>query len=327
MIIWSLLNSLLKYVNNMYLEEIAAFASVVQEGSFSAAAKRLGRSKALVSQQVTRLEKHLGVQLLFRTTRRMELTEAGRACLPECQTVLRAQDEVERAAAQQKGEMVGEIRLTVPVSLGETFLEDIVFAFAADHPHIRVQLDLENRQLDLIGEGYDLAVRATHNPQDDLVALRAGDLIEVMCASPSYLLQHGSIMKPDDLSDHMVIANRYQQNQPVWSLLAPCGEVLNVPVQSNVVLNHYPMVKSGVLKGAGIARLPHYLVVDELRTGRLVRLLPEYRLGTTPIYVIYPYHGALPLRTRRMVEFLRSRLESQLNRASQVLEGLPAEVM
>ena len=292
-------------------EEMATFAVVVEEGSFTKAAKRLKRSKAYVSQQLSRLEEALEVSLLFRTTRKLELTEAGRACIDHCQAIVKAGQDVQHSISAVRGEMSGTIRITVPVSFGEVFCRDIVFDFIQDYPDIKIELELENAQRDLIAESYDLAIRATATPQDELVALYVGDLVEIVCASQDYVAQHGAINTPQDLATHRCIINRYQADLSVWNFQKG-DEVETVPVDGAVVVNHYPLAKQAALSGHGVARLPHYLVNREIQSGEIVAMLTDYQLARTPIYVVYPYHGTLPMRTRKMIDYVVAWLRREL---------------
>lgn len=295
----------------MLFNEMATFAIIVEEGSFTRAATRLKRSKAYVSQQLSRLEDALGVALLYRTTRKLELTEAGRACHAHCKMVFESGQELQRTISSLRGEMTGSLKITVPVSLGEVFCGDIVFDFIKKYPEIKIELELENARQDLIAKGYDLGIRVTHEPQDDLVALRVGDLIEVTCASAGYLKNHEIINKPSDLSLHRCIINRHQADQTIWSFEKD-GLVENIRVDSVVSFNHYPLVKQAVLQGQGIAKLPQYLIKSEIETGRIIALFDDYVPEKTPIYLVYPYHGALPLRTRVLIDFVTSWLRKEL---------------
>ena len=296
---------------NTLFEEMATFALVVEEGSFTKAAQKLGRSKAYVSQQISRLEEAVETKLLFRTTRKLEMTEAGRACLDSCRNIMLSGADVLNSVASLKGEMVGTLRLTAPVSLGEIFCRDIVFSFVQSYPDIRIELDLQNLQRDLIAEGFDLAIRATHTPQEDLVAIAVGELVEVICASPSYLSERGEPTNPRDMSQHSCIINQHQAHPNRW-MFEREGQRDVVMIESTVSINHYSLVKQAILDGQGVARLPHYIVKEELAAGRLVALYRDYEPEKTPIYVVYPYHGALPLRTRTMVDFVVDWLRNEL---------------
>jgi DNA-binding transcriptional LysR family regulator len=290
------------------LERMLTFAGVVDAGSFTAAAERLGCSKAHVSQQISRLEDALGVQLLFRTTRRLELTEAGRTFLSYCRQMQNTADSAHRAVDALRGEMTGVIRITMPASFGEAILRDLVTPFLDRYPGIDFQIELENRVTDLRAGHFDMALRTPSPADEDLVALRLTDYQELLCASPAYLERSEPVQLPESLGTHRLLVNRHSDSgDRVWQLHRG-AETVEVPVNRQMVMNHYSLLRRAALAGLGIARLPTYLVHEDLKSGRLERVLPEYDASEPlPVYLVYPWQRTLPLKNRRFIDFTLER--------------------
>jgi len=285
------------------LERMLTFALVVDAGSFTAAADGLGCSKAHVSQQISRLEKDLGVQLLFRTTRRLELTEAGRTLLRHSRQLRETAESAHDAVEALRGEMTGVIRLTMPVSFGERVVRDLVAPFLERYPGIEFQIELENDISDLRAAHYDMALRTPAPLDEDLVALRLTDYTEQLCASPAYLDAGGPIDRPDQLDGHRFLVNRHSR-ETCWRLSAGTASV-EVSLDRRLVMNHYSLLREAALSGLGIAKLPTYLIADDLRSGALRVLLPDYAASPLlPIYLVYPWQRTLPLKNRRFVDFV-----------------------
>lgn len=284
------------------LERMLTFAGVVDAGSFTAAAERLGCSKAHVSQQISRLEEALGVQLLFRTTRRLELTEAGRTYLQYCRQMQDTADSAHRAVDALRGEMTGTIRITMPVSFGETILSDLVTPFLERHPGIDFQVELENRLTDLRAGRFDLALRTPVPADEDLVALRLAEFTEVLCASPAYLARFPPVTRPSDLQGHRLLINRHSEER-AWRL-SRGSESIEIPAGRRMLMNHSALMRQGALLGLGVARLPAYLVREDLVEGRLTQVLSDYQASEPlPVFLVYPWQRHIPLKNRRFIDF------------------------
>ncbi|WMC09846.1 LysR family transcriptional regulator [Oceanimonas pelagia] len=287
------------------VEEMTTFAVVVQAGSITGAAKVLKRSKAYVSLQVSRLEDSIGLQLLYRTTRRIELTEAGRAYVDFCTQLLDITTEASKAVDVLKGEMSGIIRLSVPVSFGHVFLSEIISAFQAKYSSIQVQLELHNGIRDLKVEGLDMAIRISSQLDDDLVAIRIGELSTPIFGSPSYFAQYGRPGKIDDLVNHIAILHSRVDATGSWPFSVNSGlKRFHVPWRMSI--DHYPLIREAALSGKGLARLPTYLVEKDVCEGRLDSVLNEFISPAQPIYLVYNYQGMLPLKNRRFIEFVKA---------------------
>lgn len=299
------------------LDDLAAFAVLLEAGSFTRAAERLGCSKGQLSKRIRHLEEGLGTTLLHRTTRRLDLTAAGAALLPQARALV-AQAEVARQAVKRLQEEVsGRVRISVPVSLGETFFDALLLDFTRQYPAVRVELDLSNAYRDLIAEGFDLGVRSGPHQDERLVARPLFSLEEITCAAPDYLARHGEPHAPAELAGHQCLLNTHYAGYEEW-LYHRQHQLERVQVAGNLASNHYSLLKKAALAGAGIARLPSYMLHDELADGRLVWLLRGYRTRQSPVFLVHPYQSGLPRRTQLLVDYLLDWFE----RSRQALDRL-----
>ena len=286
-------------------DQTLGFLTVLETGSFTAAAERLGVSKAHVSKQVRALEDALGVRLLHRTTRRVAATDAGRLYLDYARQARDLLGDGERAVSAVRTEVDGLLRITAPTSFGDGFLVDLLAEFRALHPLVRLDVDLAIAQRDLIGDGYDFAIRMARTLDPSLVARGLGIMRERMVASPQFIARHapGGIEAPEQLSALEALRNNHFRDDGVW-VLQRGEETVRVPVQGTVAINHFIGMRRAVILGLGIARLPHYIVIDALRSGDLIELLPEWRLPTMPVSLVYPSRQHLPQRARVFRDFV-----------------------
>ena len=286
-------------------DQALGLLTVVESGSFTRAAEHLGVSKALVSKQVQALEAALGVKLLHRTTRRIALTDAGRLYLDYARQARELLGDGERAVSAVRTEVDGLLRLTAPTSFGDAFLVDLLADFRARHPQVRFDVDLSIEQRDLAGEGFDFALRMARTFDPSLVARTVGVVREVVVASPAYLARSapGGIDEPMQLSQLEALRNRAFRDEGQWTLQRGDDSV-TVPVRGALAINHFIGMRRAAARGLGIARLPRYLVLDELRDGRLVELLPGWRLPATPVALVYPSREHLPQRARSFRDFV-----------------------
>lgn len=296
--------------NYHHLEAMAVFAIVVEEGSFTRAATRLGYSKAHVSQLVSRLEKHFNVQLLFRTTRKLDLTEAGSVFYDHCKEIAGSVRKAQKDLEAIKGTVSGSIRLSAPISFGEAFLSDITLGFNALYPDVKFELELDNKIRDLQSENIDLAFRATTQMEDNLVPVKVGNWTEYICASPQYLANKPPIAKPQDLLAHQCLLNARSLEQTLWQFHNEEGSH-SIPIEAKLSVHHFPMLKKAILSGGGIGKLPSYLAEEEITKGQLVRLLPSYQTEIYPIFIVYPYQTHLPIKVRKFIDFVKSWFSEQ----------------
>lgn len=287
------------------VEEMTTFAVVVKAGSFTQAAKQLGKSKTYVSLQVSRLEEAIGLQLMFRTTRRLELTEAGRAYVDYCSQLLNTIEEADRAIDVLKGDMQGLIKISVPVSFGQVFLTEIIADFQQIYPDVQVQLELHNAFKDLKVESLDMVVRMTTALEDDQVAIKIGELSMHIYGAPSYLSDYVDVITPESLSQHTAILHSEVDQHHSWPLLQS-NEVTRFPLNWNMSVNHYPLIRDAAVEGKGLARLPSYLAKDDVAKNRLIEVLSAFILPPDPIHLVYTYQRVLPLKNRVFIDFVKA---------------------
>ncbi|MDN3222829.1 LysR family transcriptional regulator [Pseudomonas nunensis] len=285
------------------MDDLAAFAVLIEAGSFTLAAQQLGCSKGQLSKRISLLETRFSVVLLQRTTRRLSLTAAGAALLPQAQALVVQVERARQALARLKDDMAGPVRMTVPVSLGETFFDGLLLEFSSKYPEVQIELDLSNNFRDLSRDGFDLAVRSEVGNDERLVARPLLAWNEMTCASPAYLEQYGEPLTPQSLAEHRCLLNSHYSGREEW-LYHQQHELLRVRVSGPFASNHYSLLKKAALAGAGIARLPSYLLQAELADGRLRWLLRDYQTRRMPMYLVHPYQGGLPKRTQVLADYL-----------------------
>ncbi|MHC5131884.1 LysR family transcriptional regulator [Pseudomonas glycinis] len=285
------------------MDDLAAFAVLIEAGSFTLAAQQLGCSKGQLSKRISQLEAQFSVVLLQRTTRRLSLTAAGAALLPQAQALVVQVERARQALARLKDDMAGPVRMTVPVSLGETFFDGLLLEFSGQYPQVQIELELNNSYRDLARDGFDLAIRAEVANDDRLVARPLLAWHEMTCASPAYLERFGEPATPHALVEHRCLLNSHYSGREEW-LYHQQHELLRVRVSGPFASNHYSLLKKAALSGAGIARLPSYLLQAELADGRLRWLLRDYQTRRMPMYLVHPYQGGLPKRTQVLADYL-----------------------
>ena len=300
------------------MDDLAAFAVLIEAGSFTLAAQQLGCSKGQLSKRISQLEAQFGVVLLQRTTRRLSLTAAGAALLPQAQALVVQVERARQALARLKDDMAGPVRMTVPVSLGETFFDGLLLEFSGQYPEVQIELELNNSYRDLSRDGFDLAIRAEVANDDRLVAKPLLAWHEMTCASPAYLERFGEPATPHALAEHRCLLNSHYSGREEW-LYHQQHELLRVRVSGPFASNHYSLLKKAALSGAGIARLPSYLLQAELADGRLRWLLRDYQTRRMPMYLVHPYQGGLPKRTQVLADYLMG----WFKRSGEALDRLP----
>ncbi|MBZ4332308.1 LysR family transcriptional regulator [Corallococcus interemptor] len=279
------------------------FVRVVEDGGFSAAARRLGLTPSAVSKQVAHLESRLGARLLRRTTHHVSLTEAGRVFHEHCRRVLAELEDAALSVTALDEAPRGLLRIAAPAVLGEVHVGAMAAAFQAAHPEVRVDLDASDRLVDLVEEGFDVAIRIADALEDStLVARRLGPEQRLLCASPAYLQRRGTPRTPEALLEHDCLTFKRGHTPMAWQLEGPDGgHRLRVsgPFQSNNNL----ILRQAALQGRGIANLPGYLVLDDLRAGTLVTLLPRAPVAGRSIFLVHPHRRLIPAKVRAFTEF------------------------
>lgn len=281
------------------LDAIVAFVRVAELGNYTRAAEALDLSRTRLSRRVMELEEHLGVRLLQRTTRRLRLTEAGERYLARAQGILLALEDAETEVGSDATEMRGRLRLNGPMSFGTRHLAPLVARFMVEHPALEVRLDLNDRRVDLLEEGYDLAIRIGNLPDSSLVARRLTRCRLLLCASPGYLAEHGEPRDPSELGRHRCLRYRPGDSGGDWRFDGH-GLAVRGPLESNNgdVLTH------AAEAGLGIVQQPSFLVTDSIRSGRLVPIMSREPAATLDIHGIYPARRHLPARVARFLELL-----------------------
>ncbi len=280
-----------------------AFVAVADAGHFATASERLGLSRAMASKLVMDLEAHLGLRLLNRTTRKVSLTDPGAAYLERCRDILAALEEAEREIAAQASEPVGRLRVTAPMSFGASHVAPQIAVFAARHPRVNVDLVLNDRLVDLVEEGYDLAIRIGRLADSSLIAKRIAATRLVVCASPDYLAAHGRPGKPADLANHECVLYSYASAGAVWTFSGSEGQE-NVRVGGRVACNNGEAICAMAIKGLGVILQPDFIVTPHLQSGALEQILAEYNKEATGVYAIHASHRHVPLKLRKFVELL-----------------------
>lgn len=279
------------------------FAHVVQEGSFTAAAARLGVAKSAVSRRVAALEARVGARLLHRTTRRVAPSPDGARLFAHAQPLLRAADDA-LELADGAGAVRGEIKVTAPASLGMTHLTDAVAGFLAAHPDVTVQLSLDDSVVDLITEGVDVAIRVRSRLDDSaLISRRLGRARLLVVASPAYLAAHGTPRVPDDLALHTFVRYAHQTGDRL-AFRGPDGTPMPVQPRGRLVLDGGPALRRAALAGAGLTVLPSFAVDEDLAAGRLIALLRDYPLPELTLWAVSPPGRWMPTRVRAFVDWL-----------------------
>jgi len=290
--------------------QMAVFASIVDSGSFVAAADALRMSKAAVSRHMNALETRLGVRLMHRTTRRLSLTEEGQIFYQHTKNILNAIEEAESILSHHAHEVSGRLRLNVPLSFGTQHLAPLWADFMRQYPQVTLEIVLNDRVVDLIDEGYDLAVRISTLPSSSLICRRLSGTRMMLCAAPAYLAQHGAPAQLQDLAQHTIMAYTLWNNQEEWHCQGPDGPE-RVRVQPHLLSNNGDTCRTIALQGGGILLQPSFMLGEDVRAGRLVELLPQYRFNDLGIYVVYPSRRQLPRKVRAMIDYLSQTLQTE----------------
>lgn len=298
------------------LDSMSILVAVVDSGSLSAAARRLGMPLATVSRKVAELESHLKTRLIQRTTRQLSLTEAGASYVAACRRILDEIAEAERAATGEYASPKGELVVTAPVVFGRLHVVPVVAEFLAHYPEINVSLVLTDRVVHLMEEQADVAIRIGELPDSTLMATRVGTVRRVVCASPAYLATHGVPVKPRDLAAHECITFEVLASTRAWVFGSGKSEV-SVPVHSRLAVNTAEAAIAAAMLGVGLVRVLFYQVADAIRDNALSVVLDAFESAPLPISLVHKGQTPLPLKLRAFLDFVAPRLRS---RTSRILE-------
>ncbi|EKE44219.1 LysR substrate binding domain protein [Oceaniovalibus guishaninsula JLT2003] len=286
------------------LTEMEAFATVVDQGGFTDAARKMGLSKSAVSKHVSSLEARLGARLLNRTTRRVSPTEIGLAYYDRARRVLDNADEADSLVTAMQSAPSGLLRISVATDFGVNLLSPLLGDFLHRHPDVTVNMVLNNRFVELVSEGFDMAVRIGEVDDSSLRARRLADTARRMIAAPSYFERFGRPRKIDDLSDHKLLHYTSQSNGAVWHLTAPSGEKRQVRTAGWLSVNDGQSLLNAAISGLGIAYLPTFLYADALRAGKVIEALPDLPDDVKGIHAVYPPGRFVQPKVRAFVDFL-----------------------
>jgi DNA-binding transcriptional LysR family regulator len=288
----------------MDLNELLVFAKVVQAGGFTAAARGLRMPKSTVSRKVSELEERVGAQLLQRTTRKLRLTEVGRAYYEHCARIVAEAEAAELAVTRLQAAPHGLLRVTAPLSIN--LLGPIVAEFMKSYPEVQLELVCTDRAVDLVEEGFDVAIRAGKLADSSLIARRLGIIERLVVAAPSYIKTRGAPKSPKELEKHDCLLFGAGRDGNTWSLHTGNRSV-EVAIHSRLVVNEPDMLRAVTLAGGGVALLPNILCTTDLSTGRLQRILPDWASPGAPVHAVYPSTRHHSPKVTAFVDFLRER--------------------
>lgn len=290
-------------------ENMNTFIRVVEAGSITGAADRLGVAKSAVSRRLKELEEHLGVELFHRTTRRMNLTDTGRAFFHQSVRIREDVLEAELATSQAHGTLKGSLKVALPSSFGLMHMGPVINEFLQEYPEIEFDLDFNDRKVDLMQEGFDLAIRLAILPDSSLIARRLAPINAVICASPTYLENMGVPQSLGELSNHRCLVYSLLEDFEHWHLIDTNGKAIKVKIRPYLKATTGEFLRDAAVEGQGIILVPSFIAYKEIERGDLVPLLTDYKPPQIDAYAIYPQTRYLSRRVRAFVDFLVKRFE------------------
>lgn len=292
------------------LERMAIFARVVEEKSFSAAARRLNLSKSLVSKQISQLEKSIGARLLNRTTRALSVTDAGAVFYEYCSRIVEELEEAKLAVNRLQTTPRGVLRISAPVAFGRLHVASALPTFLSTNPELKIDMVTTDRFVDLAEEGYDVVVRIVGEPSPNVVARKLAPVHRRICATPDYFARHGVPQTPKDLEQHNCLTYTYYNPQDPWRLHGPEGDI-SVQASGDLRLNDDDALSEAVLGGLGIALLPTFIIGKDLQAGRLQSVLADYVPVERHIYAVYLANRHLSAKVRAFIDFFLEHIGSE----------------
>ncbi|RWD59435.1 MAG: LysR family transcriptional regulator [Mesorhizobium sp.] len=286
------------------LTRMRAFIDVVEAEGFSAAARKIGRSKALLSKYVRELEDELGALLLNRTTRQFSLTEAGHTYYQRASEIVREVDSLADAVRESSGDVRGRIKLSAARTFADAPIGQSLIDFARQHPDIVLDIHLDDRFVDLVEEGFDLAVRISRLENSSLIARRLGPFSVKLCASPDLIAKHGMPTRPQDLANMPCLVDTNGRSLANWRFRGEGEESMSVAVSGPIEVNSPIVARAAAVSGLGFAMLPDFIAAPDVASGKLVTALNDRILSGTGIFAVYPHRRYLPAKVRVFVDFL-----------------------
>ncbi len=288
------------------IRQMVIFSQVVETGSFSAAARRLGQSRSAISKSITNLEKSLGVRLLSRSTRHLSLTEIGTAFVEHCRRISEEVEQAKQLVDSLHLRPSGTLRVAASVAFGTLHIAPALSDFLTLYPEIDIDMTIIDRPVDLVEEKFDVVIRVCQIPPENVVARKIAPASNRLCATPEYLKKYGIPQKPEDLSSHNCLDYIHSGEDGIWRFAGPQGSI-SVPISGRLRINDDDALSQAVLGGLGLAILPTFLIGKHLQTGRLSAVLTEYLPTNRHIYAIYLSARNQPAKIRAFVEFLYDR--------------------
>jgi LysR family transcriptional regulator for bpeEF and oprC len=290
---------------------MSIFSAVVEEGSMSAAARRLGIANSVVTKNINELEHWLGRKLIYRSTRSLQLSQEGHTYYEQIKAIIHNIEKLERPASLEDKALTGSIKMTTPVIFGKKLLSPLIPAFHAEYPGIQIELILHDDFDDLVKEGFDLALRVSRLPDSNFIAKRLQPSKLRVIASPSYIEQHGAPSTPEGLSRHICLIDKSVGNAKRWNFMSLQRDNMSVPVYGPLSVNSAECITQLCVAGLGIAQLPEIFVADLIKTGQLVELLPEYAIDDFYISLLYHQRGTNNPATQAFINYIAKNLTTK----------------
>ncbi len=295
-------------------DDYIIFYHLVDQGSFSGAARQMDLTKSVISKRIAKLEQDLGVQLLYRTTRKITLSEAGQYFFEHAKSVYHAVTSAEESIIGLGKDLSGNIKITVPTISGELILPSAIAEFNSKYPDINIDMELDNRFVDIVNERFDLAIRTGVLPDSSLIARKLVDANWIVCASPKYLARHGIPKHPTELEKHNCLVYAYQETGAREWAFKNGETIYHVTVDGNLCINNSSVLRNVALLGQGIIYVPRVLVYEDLKQGRLIQLFQDETAKCLGIYVVYPYTRQQPEKVKIFIDHLYATFQSQSHR-------------
>jgi len=285
------------------IEDLRSFVQIVEQGSIGKAAEQAGVAKSAMSRKLRLLEQRMQTALITRTTRQWSLTEAGREYYDRGVGILSAFDEFEAGVRNESLALKGDIRLSVPLYFGKVSLTSHLLEFSKNNPEVHLDIEFSDRLVDVINGHFDLVVRISELPDSSLIARRLCETRHIYCASPEYIQNNNPIGDPEDFRAQRIIQFG-SSKRPKWTFTSTTGKKVIVPLTASLNSHDGAFLIDAAERGLGIVRVPDFLAQESLDNGRLVQLLPQYKLKPRGVFIVYPSARYLPHRTRALMEYL-----------------------
>jgi len=296
--------------DSQLLDGMVIFVEVVNGGSFTQAALTSGHSTSYISKEINKLESRLGVRLMHRTTRSLRLTPEGEVYFQQCQQIIDDAEQAHNILSGGQAQPKGTLRISCPTSFAMARMQTIFSDFINLYPEVNLELDLNNRKVDMIAEGFDILIRASRQLDDSsLISRKVYSSEGILVASPSYLEKHGRPKKPADLSQHQAITYSHSKQPNLWQFTDPQGQIESVLVNSRVQTNSSELEVSLCVAGHGVMLMPRFNFNGELERGDLVELLTEYQRPEINVYVVYPSRKHMSAKVRSFIDFTCAELD------------------